>query len=304
MNRYLLIDHTLPKVHIPNMLGRVVVEKTDPLRNFVPDPDGQEGAFHPKDIVPDISDDPVQYDDLSRIIETAQNDQAKVRLTELLRGYAHQQTKRDVKIKAAVVMRYDMNGIGRKLIRLMADGRYKSQVVELLQNTHGKVNESLPLVTGMLTCRDLEVEFDEQKDGGAEIQGRAPVGKATGTTDAVDPEVEYVHSKSKENNVQAKIKDEVVFALAYDEAKLQRWFTKKKKCLFRKAEEGEPKVVLGNKILGDGINLYFGPPDYPVDDGDIGISDNEEAALAEKGAPPGTLPFTLYHESTKSLPVF
>ena len=298
MNRYLLIDHTLPKKHIPTMLGRVVVEKTDPLRNFVPDTDGQEAEFHPKDIVSDISDDPVQYDDLSRILETAQNDQAKLRLTQLLRGYAHQQTKRDVKIKAAVVMRYDMNNIGKKLIRLMADEKYKSQVVDLLLKTPGKVNESLPLVTGMLTCRDLEVEFDDQKDGGAEMQGRLPVGEALGTTDAVDPEVEFVHSGSKGNNVQAKIKDEVIFALAYDEAKLQRYFTKKNYCVFRKGEEGEPKVVLGDKILGDGINLYFGPSDDPVDDKDIDVSDDEEASLAEKVVRPGTLPFTLYHEST------
>ena len=83
MNRYLLIDHTLPQKHIANMLGRVVVEKTDPLRNFVPDADGQDAGFHPQHIVSDISDDPVQYDNLSRIIETAQNDQAKIRLSEL-----------------------------------------------------------------------------------------------------------------------------------------------------------------------------------------------------------------------------
>ena len=300
MDRYLLIDHTLPKKHIPNMLGRVVVDKTDPLRKFAPDADGQEAEFHPKDIVPDISDDPVIYDDLSRIIETAQNNQAEVRLSQLLRVYARQQTKRGLKIKAPVVVRYQMTNIGRKLIRLMADPRYKSLVEKLLRETPGKVNESLPLVTGMLTCRNLEVELDDSKDGGTEIQGRLPVGKASGTTDAVDPEVEIVHSKSKGNNVQEKIKDEVIFALAYDEAKLQRYFTKKKRFIFRKAEEGESQVVHGDKILGAGISLYFGPPDGPVDDKGIDVSDDEEAGLAEKGASPGTLPFTLHHESTNS----
>lgn len=284
-SRYLLLDHTLPKNHIPNMLGCVVVEKTDPTRSFVPHKDGLEAEFHPKDIVPDISDDPVKYDDLSRIIGAAQDDQATAHLSQLLRTNAHQKTSKDLKIKAAVVMRYDMNNIGKKLIRLMADERYKSQVMDLLRETPGKVNESSPLVTGMLICRDLEWESDDQKHGGAETQARIPVGEGLGSTDTVDPEGEFSHSGSKGNNVQAKIKDEVIFALAYDEVKIQKYFAKKKKCIFRKAEEGESKVVLRNKILGDGINLYFGPSEGPVDEQDTEISDDEEAGLAERGVP-------------------
>lgn len=72
-------------------------------------------------------------------METAQNDQAKIPLSEPLRVYARQQTERDVKIEAAVMMRHDISNIYRKLIKLMANGEYKYQVVDLLLKTPGKV---------------------------------------------------------------------------------------------------------------------------------------------------------------------
>ncbi len=46
-------------------------------------------------------------------------------------------------------------------------------------------------------------------------------------------------------------------------------------------------MVPGEKVLGDGINLYFGPTDGStcvMKDNDIQISDHEEAGLVGKGA--------------------
>ena len=301
MDRYLLLDHALPKNHVPNMLGRVVVDKADPLRHYVPTAVDDVEEFHPSDIVADISDEFVEYNDLQGILDTAQNTEAKVRLSQLLRGYAFTKTSKDVMIKAAVVKRYDMTNIGQKLTRLMQDERYKKQVTDLLRKTRGEKDESLPFVTGMLTCGELEVEEEIDKGRGVGFQLKVPVGETVGGPDAVDPEVEVQNTSSSANKFGAKIKAEVIFALAYDEVKLQRYFTKK--CLGRKAEVREPEVVTGEKILGDGINLYFGSTAGNVcvtKGSDTESSDGDEGTLVEKGSLPGKSPFTLYCDSATS----
>ena len=301
MDRYLLLDHALPNNHVPNMLGRVVVHKADPLRHYVPTAVDDVAEFHPSDIVADISDHFVEYNDLQRILETAQNTEARARLSQLLRGYAFTKTSKDVMIKAAVVKRYDMTNIGQKLTRLMKDERYKKQVTDLLRETRGEKDEKLPFVTGMLTCGELQVEEDNEKGRGVGFQLKVPVGETVGVPDAVDPEVEVQHTSSSANKFGAKIKAEVIFALAYDEVKLQRYFIKK--CLRGKTEVREPEVITGEKILGDGINLYFGPTDGSVcvtQDSDSESSDGEEEKLVEKGSLPGKSPFTLYCDSETS----
>lgn len=282
------------------MLGRVVVHKTDPLRHYVPTAIDDVEEFHPSDIVADISDDFVEYNDLSKIVDTAQNTEAKARLSQLLRGYANRKTSKEVNIKAAVVKRYDMTNIGRKLTTLMGDERYKKQVTDLLHEIRGEKEESLPFVTGMLTCGELQVEEDNDRGGGVGFQVQVPVGEIVGVPDVVDPEVEVQHTSSSANKFRAKIKAEVIFALAYDEVKLQRYLVKK--CLLRKTKTREPKVVTGKKILGEGINLYFGPTDGSVcvTKGSDSESSDSDGGLVQNGSFSSKSPFTLYCDSAAS----
>ena len=57
-----VLGHTLPVQHVREHVGRVVVDKGDPLRVYIPDTDNEAEKLHPRDIVPNLSDDLVQYE--------------------------------------------------------------------------------------------------------------------------------------------------------------------------------------------------------------------------------------------------
>ena len=284
-NRYHVLSRTLPEHHVENMLGRVVVDKRDPLHCFIPYSD-EADSINPIDIVPDISDKPVQYDDLSQVLGAAQDNDAKLRLHQILDAHARKASSRNVQVTSAVVVRYDMINVERKLSQLMRDRNYRSQAVSLLSKNEGR---PLPMVTGVMTCKDTVVKLATKAESEIGVGMRAPIGEATGGSSLGDPEAKFKHQRNDTKAAESKIKDEVIFALAYDEVKLEAYM--KRKCWlpkFSKPQTKSNKVSLGAKIPGDGIDLYFGDNDEIEEDTD----DDDEKRLVGKG-PSGSLQFTI-----------
>lgn len=275
-DRYHLLSQSLPGNHVGNMLGRVVVDKRDPLHRFVPYTDDGAEPLHPSDIVPDLSDEPVQYDDLSKVLDAAQNNEARLRLHNILDAHARQRTAQNVKMTSAVVVRYNMINVERQLKRLMGDRQYRTQVLQLLSEKNGK---PLPMVTGLLTCKNTVVTLDKKAERGAGAGFRVPVGEAMGGPSLGDPEAKVEHLRNKGNTVESKIKKEVIFALAYDEVKLAEYVKRKRWYPSHRSQSKNPKVVLGDKIPGEGFDIYFGANDDLEEDTD----DDDEKGLTGKG---------------------
>ena len=52
----------IARTRLPAEIDSVVVDEGDPLREYIPDTDNEAEKLHPRDIVPNLSDDPVQYE--------------------------------------------------------------------------------------------------------------------------------------------------------------------------------------------------------------------------------------------------
>ena len=234
--RYILLNAVLPGYHIPNMIGRVVSFVTNPLADFIPQSDPQHTGFNPRDIVPDLFYEAVQYDDVAHLLEEMGDVTITKMLKQRLQIYAINTKSSNFKIKAGVVTRYDMIHAERNLAVLVKDAGYATQVLEMFERRKAK---SLAMVTGMLTCRDLTVGWTYSK---------------------------------KFHEMEAEIKEEVVFALAYDEVKLKQVKKSSKTPLgiqlrtgmaslrSKKSErqsQSRPDLTLGAHILGPGLDLVF-----------------------------------------------
>ena len=164
---------------------------------------------------------------------------------------------------AAIVTRYNMNNVEDKLEALMNNTTYKKQVLALLEK---KEKDILPLVTGMLTCKETRIGFDADRERAYEGQARIPVSAATNTTSAVDPETQISLSSTERTRTAGTVKQEVIFALAYDEVKLEKYLQKRGFLGFwrhmGKDTQSHRGVSLGNEIrTTGGINMFFGSND-------------------------------------------
>lgn len=305
---YHLLEGSLHQEHIAHMLGRCVVHKSLPLRDFVPN---SSAHLHPKNIVPDIRGEPIEYNDITRILETTVDTTVRAKLTNLLGAAVSQRSKKDLQIVAGTVTRYDMSNPGDTLKVLMDNPTYHAQVMKKM----GKLNENktkemmfkiLPMVVGMLTCKDLTIGFEAEKDRGVDIQGKAPVGTATGTSNTLDSEVQITLSKGNANRLEGKIRQEVIFALAYDEVRLERYFLRRRlfSCFSHEERTSNPEIKHGDPMrTHEGVNLYFGGSDDCSEDGKEQLTATTNGRHTLREANPGKvasgLPFLIcYDEPT------
>ena len=258
--RYHLLESPLHGNEITHMLGRCVVHKSLPMQEFVP------SELHPEDIVPGILSNPIQYDDISRILETAGNTTLRTKLTDLFGAAVSRRSRRDLRIEAGTVTSYEMSNPGDTLKILMANKVYRTQVLEKMDKlneikTRDKKVKILPMVVGMLTCKNMRVDFGAENHREVGIQGHIPVGTASGTSSELDSEVEITQSKANANRLEGKIRQEVIFALAYDEVRLERYLQKRSllSCFPQRKQTSKSEFKHGDPIRSpEGINPYFG----------------------------------------------
>ena len=263
---YHVLSHELPGYHAENMLGRVVLDVKDPLHRYIPDSTNGEAEFHPKAIVPDISDEGVPINDLSEFLDSVTDSKVKLNLDHILYGHGLKNNSRNTKMTAAIATRYVMNNVENKFNTLMRDKKYRKQVLELFDGSEGK---PLALVTGVMTCEDMRVRSDRRAEHEVGADLRVPVGEAMGGPSLADPEAGFDYLKAYGNATESKIKVEVVFALAYDEI-LPNQYAKKKGWRKFLPKKQEINPVVGGKIPGTGPGLYLGASsddDEKTDDG-------------------------------------
>ena len=123
-----------------------------------------------------------------------------------------------------------------------------------------------------MTCKNTVVTLDKKAERGVGAGSVNPVGEALGGPSPGDPEATFEHMRNEGNAVESKIKEEVIFALAYDKVTLEAYMKRKRWFKFAQPQTKNTQVVLGNKILGEGLDLYFGADD----DLDEDVEDDDE----------------------------
>lgn len=290
-SRYHVLGETLHAQEIPNMLGRVVVDTMHPLRDFVPN---GAAKIHPQDIVQNLPGAPIYHHNIKAILDSATNISVKARLTEFFHTKISADSSKNLQLEALIVTRYSMDNIQEKLDAFMNNKTYKKQVLELLERNK---KEMLPMVTGMLTCEKTYVGYETTRGRGAEAEVRLPVGAATNTTSTLDPQVETSHTRTNENRSGGTIKQEVIFALTYDEVILEGYLQRRGLLGFwkKKKPKGSPSASIGDEIKSPGgINMLFdGGNDSAHKTGSTAVGAPESTGLSQEGPTVGKLPFVL-----------
>lgn len=249
--RYILLKETLHVSRTDNMIGRVVRSTKDPLHEFAPD---DNIGFKPSDIVQDLVDPPIQTQNLQWAMEQSYEQGGQAQLSKLMNLHAAKSTGREGTVTSAEVTRYRMTNVNEKLHRLLDDERYRQAVMSMFN----RGCKTPWFVTGMLTCRDttLESHTGHQIAAG----GQASIsGNSYGAPGAsIEGGIEH-HSNSPQSLVQI-IKDEVVFALAYDNVKLEnhwRW---------RMGSPPSKQIKSAGKAKGVGPPVFSGSSSSSSDD--------------------------------------
>ena len=75
----------------------------------------------------------------------------------------------------------------------MGDRQYRAQAFSLLEKSEGR---PLPLVTGVMTCKNTVVTLGKRAVRGTGAVSRVPVGEALGPSSLGDPEATFEHMRN------------------------------------------------------------------------------------------------------------
>ena len=249
MDGFYILARVIPAACKEDMLGRVIVDKDYPLREFAPD----EDLPQPQAIVRNLFPQAVPYSTLAEAFNTAQCDTVGVGLTEFLKAHWGKETLKHKYLTAAPAAHYTMTQVPKKFNRLMENDHYKREVVELLEN---QGNKSLPMVTGVFTCKNLEIHFGENATKAAGGKFKVPVGEATMTSKVVNPELEINHTVSADGGSIVTIEEEVIIALEYTDLRM-KYQHERRPPLFLKSRIGTPTVAVGKQVKSPRFALFY-----------------------------------------------
>ena len=190
LTAYFFLENVLPAHHIPDMLGRLVIDRSEPLRSFIPFSDDSSVTFNPKDIVPGIEDRPIIYSEFSSQFQWTKSNTTRVIALGLFCIGFRKIPLRETSVEALEVRQYNMLGIAQSANTLLHDARYHHQILKMVRDTR---KSTVYMVTNMLTARDLSIHESRSRGSFA----------------------------SREKHVQIK-NEEVIFALGYRKIKISR----------------------------------------------------------------------------------
>ena len=249
--RYILLKETLHANRIDNMIGRVVRSTQDPLHEFAPD---DNSGFTLSDIVQDLVDPPIQAENLQWAMKQSFEQGAQAQLSKLMNFHAAKSTGREGTVTSAVVTRYRMTNVDQKLLRLLGDRRYREAVMSMFD----RGCKTPWFVTGMLTCRDTKLENNTKHQVAAGIQASTSGNLCGAPGASIEGGIQH-HNNSPQSLVQM-IKDEVVFALAYDKIKFENHW------LWRMGSSPSMQIKSASKAKGVGPPVFSGSSSSSSDD--------------------------------------
>ena len=292
-DRFFVLPYTLHGKHIPNLMGRVVVDPLDPLKRYIPD----SSKLNPQDIIPDILEESIAYRSCVEVVEAASSNLLKARLTSYFGLTDDHSANSSVALRSELVQRYQMTQIAPKFKKLMVNTDFAQEIVELLRES--KRNEVF-MIVGFLTTKgsqwDIEAGGSRRRAGNATV----PIGEVSGTSSTFDVTIEGSHTSSahRRTNVLADDNLEEVFGIAYNVVKKQYSFNRKAQNFVssrpvlgdEKRSKGGHLTMALRDALGDS-DEEIGDGSYDDDSDDSTIIMDPESLAEDLWADSGYLAF-------------
>ncbi len=264
------------------MLGRVVEDKTLPMRSFAPVDSGNSSAesglrHNPEDIIPDLLPTPVEWRARKDFFSRTSEWRIEGGLADLVSIAQGHGTQRGVAVESDEIRCYSMTNTLHRFETLMANEPYARDVGALLNRSK---SGHAYFVTGFLTAKGgLFTEFQGHSRK-SEVEVTAPVlaavapGLETVLGGAGNPYLGPGFEQSQELSRSMEIVDEVIFAVAYDVIRGKRSLAlDSRSFLKRTIQNAGPKRAKARR-------LAFSPDDDD-DDSEEDEQDGEEFAYVD-----------------------
>jgi hypothetical protein len=306
--RFISLDTTLSINLLPTLLGSVVSQVTRPTRNRRPNLNDDDLSNEDKVLLKAMmkslleKKDGVELHDISLVLDKSVDLETRTHLTDLFKAYAESKTHKEVNIQSGMAKRYEFDNPGANLRdKLMKSARYKAQLKKIVEDDQKK---RLPMITGVLTCKDIEVSWKNNADIGGGLDATLPVAQQLGeveltTASQRNPRVKIDLKKTNREEVFARIEDEVIFAIAYDYIKIQTCKASEssnflmrllsKLAFWRRVKDDDfyiKSARLGKEARGKGVNVTLGAKGTNASDQiDLEKGDETPDSGSQKGSP-------------------
>jgi hypothetical protein len=217
--RYFILEDPLP--HDDKPLGRVVVDKWRPMREFIPcEPDEDEPPHGLYDIKPRTEPNEHVYKDWEQFVGSTSNWSIDAGLASLL-GIKHsRESESGITLKSKEMKTCNLTNTRKCFNELYSNSLYRRDLTDLL---NGAKKDRLYFVVGYITTKGGEwKEFKSAKQS-SKVEVTVPVLEAVGSplpNNIGDPQIAPGVGSSKRMELTTKLEDDVIFALAYDVIKV------------------------------------------------------------------------------------
>ena len=218
--RYFVLDEPAPEGTAAQLLGRVVLDITCPLRAFAP----REATCSPLDIIPNLLPTPLISSNQKDFLQTQISHSARSELADFFGFNIARSTEEKLTLESQVVKRYSLRQVRDVFRRLMSDDGYSEGVREFLRE-HGRKKGYL--VTGFVTTEGSVWTRGRKRGREAGLKGELPLSAAVAVPiPGVDLGVKVSTSDNNVRGQKFESKEPLVFAVAYDVVILKRSFDK------------------------------------------------------------------------------
>jgi hypothetical protein len=276
--RYIALETVQNVSLLPTLLGTVVSMTTRPTRSYRPvlkdDDLSKNEQQELKALMEGLLEDKngVVLHDIKVTLAQSSDKATELQLFNLFSGRFKGVAKNDIKLSSGTAKRYTLDNVGSVLRdKLNKSKPYKAQVKKILQDLN---TDKLPMITGILTCKDIEVSWSNTQQMNGNLDVKVPANEMAGSPDlaSINPRIKIDVQKSNESTTFARIEDEVIFAIAYDyilygkepvddsTSLLARFW--KKLSIWCRNDGGDDfnikSMKLGREARGQGVNVNFG----------------------------------------------
>jgi hypothetical protein len=215
--RYFILEEPLPASEIPDLLGRVVVDKLLPLHSYAPfpSPENEEPPHNPTDIILDLLPKPIVWTDRKDFFTHTSDWKIRAGLADFLGVENIRENKKGISLESEEFKCYSLSNTTRKFNTLMKNEQYAQDVGDLLKDS-GRSHAYF--IVGFLTTKGAMWTEFASKSHKTELDVTVPVLESIGSPLAGigDPKIAPGFKTSLTHGRTMKIEEERIIAVAYD----------------------------------------------------------------------------------------
>ena len=221
-NKYFLLSDALPPGHIPHILGRVVEDKSNPLRSYAP------VEHNATDFIPTFVPEPLIWSNMNDFTSRATNWSIGGGLADLIKIEPSMTNHQGFGVSSSEMKNYSLPNTAHNFQKLMGNKLYATDVKALLKRS--KSGQAY-FVTGFVTAKNGSFNHFHVKSRKLGLEINAPVFAAVGgaipLSKGISMQSSYSTQKTSSTSRSMTIEDEVVFAVSYDIIRSKNLFSKR-----------------------------------------------------------------------------